>query len=68
LGALGAKIPEIPPDTEVIILAGDIAAAEGALRYVGEVAKAHPNPQVLFVAGIHPAEMTNPSINTGVCQ
>ncbi len=49
----GARIPEIPPDAEVIILAGDIATGEGALRYVCEVAKAHPNAQVLFVAGNH---------------
>ncbi len=49
----GARIPEIPPDAEVIILAGDIATGELAINYICEVAKAHPQAQVLFVAGNH---------------
>lgn len=46
-------LPEIAPDCDVIILAGDIGVGNGAIDAVLAIAEAHAESQVLFVAGNH---------------
>lgn len=47
------RLPDLPKEADVIVLAGDIHVGDKAYEVVREVAKKHPNAQVLFVPGNH---------------
>lgn len=46
-------LPELPPDADLLILAGDIDVGDEAISSVRTIANALPHTQIVFVAGNH---------------